>query len=367
MARKRRGPVKSNPTMAHDESNWLVSYADMMTLLFGFFVLMYSFSAIDTEKFDVIKKELTQYFGGKVIQNPATISAKKNIEKLLQAAGIEKHVEITSSDTGIELKFASEVLFESGSARLAPEMHSLVSDIVTHLRSLSGIEDIKIEGHTDDIPIASAYFPTNWELSSARSARLIRQFESSGFPSDRLTAEGYGSSRPLVPNRDENGKPIPENLAKNRRVIVNVAFGANMEKAIKALESPEFSKIRPIDHTEDYIPSQSSIQANNKMLTPEEVKIRMEEAQKRISIAREVLNKQRQKEAAKQRQQALTNRLLNLEKQAKQLEQEAYSKSRSNYPKPQNRVPSQINQKPQKQIQQKAKPQKELPKKIPTQ
>jgi chemotaxis protein MotB len=81
---------------------------------------------------------------------------------------------------------------------------------------------ITVEGHTDDEPISSAQFPSNWELSAARAAAVVRFFAEHGIPANRLRAAGYAQTHPLAPNRDDAGNPIPENQAKNRRVVIEL-------------------------------------------------------------------------------------------------------------------------------------------------
>ena len=97
-----------------------------------------------------------------------------------------------------------------------------------------------VEGHTDDNPISSPMFPSNWELSSARASSVIREFEKYGFDPSKLTAEGFGSSRPMVPNRDSKGNPLEENQELNRRVIVDIGFSTEIDDAVKAMKTGKF-------------------------------------------------------------------------------------------------------------------------------
>ena len=82
---------------------------------------------------------------------------------------------------------------------------------------------IFVEGHTDDSPISSERYPSNWELSAARASLVVRMLENKGFRKDRLSPQGFADSRPILPNRDEAGKPIPDNQAQNRRVVIRIA------------------------------------------------------------------------------------------------------------------------------------------------
>ncbi|NJL25723.1 MAG: OmpA family protein [Calothrix sp. SM1_5_4] len=189
----------------HDESNWLVSYADMMTLLFGFFVLMYSMSRIDEEKFVVVSRDLAKFFGGRVsedmgirvtsddIRNYAGVLMKelaaakaaetKNDEKLLvggypggefQEAGdnyldASQQIEVQEKPMSLELKFRGSILFTPGSAQLKPQFEKILNDLAQKLKASGRVDKIRVQGHTDDVPIKSLVFPTNWELSAARA------------------------------------------------------------------------------------------------------------------------------------------------------------------------------------------------------
>jgi chemotaxis protein MotB len=117
--------------------------------------------------------------------------------------------------------FNSTAFFGSGSATLSNSGEVILQDVVTDLKS-EEFKDylVTVEGHTDDAPIGTSEFPSNWELSTARAAAVVRFFLDRGIPARRLRAAGYADTFPLVSNRDANGKAIPENQAKNRRVVI---------------------------------------------------------------------------------------------------------------------------------------------------
>lgn len=257
--RRRRHSAEehSSPPPAHDESNWLVSYADMMTLLFGFFVLMYSFSRVDTEKFDIVRKELTQYFGGVLKEDARTIAMQKSIEEdLLKALQNIRHddllkdglsersisknlFEIKPDEQGILLKFQSNVLFASGTANLRPEVMQLVADLGKNLKRYP-LQKISVEGHTDDNPIASALFPSNWELSGARASSVVRGLVGSGLSEDIFESIGYAATRPEIANRNEKGEALTENQIKNRRVVIKVRLAPD-QKTIESVRQKGFA------------------------------------------------------------------------------------------------------------------------------
>ncbi len=226
--------------MVHDESNWLVSYADMMTLLFGFFVLMYSFSRIDTKKFEVVRKDVARYFGGQVKTDPTLKKVEQEAKDILSNAGLDKSVELVAKDSEIELRFNGSLHFLAGTSTLNQESAHVLGKLIEMIKTNVKADLVNVDGHTDDDPIASAVYPSNWELSASRASTVVREFEKYGFDPSKLTASGFGSSRPMVPNRDSKGNPIVQNQETNRRVIVTVGFTHEVAAAVKALKSNEF-------------------------------------------------------------------------------------------------------------------------------
>ena len=229
-----RGPPPFHEEHRSHEEPWLVSYADMMTLLFGFFVLLYSFAAAkNEEKRDVvaIRKELSQFFG-KGYVNPLDGVAQKLQEALAASTigqKIGKNMTIQVSPEGLEVTFSSTVLFQLGQPVLEAEAGTLIQNFVDIIKETKGSYAIRVEGYTDDIPIATDKFPSNWELSAARAATVVRIFEAKGFDPNLLTAVGFGSTRAKLPNRDDKGIPIEDNRAKNRRVVIYITQNLETE------------------------------------------------------------------------------------------------------------------------------------------
>lgn len=237
---RRRSSDSHTPPPAHDESNWLVSYADMMTLLFGFFVLMYSFSRIDEKKFEIIRKDVARYFGGQIKTNPTVKKVEKEAEEILTQAGIDKNVQLIARDAELELRFQGSFHFIPGTATMTKDSEFILGKLIDMIKRTVKADAISVEGHTDDNPIGSTTFPSNWELSASRASTVIREFEKYGFDPTKMTAKGYGSSRPLLPNRDSKGEPLPENQELNRRVIVNIEFNREIDDAIRAMKTGQF-------------------------------------------------------------------------------------------------------------------------------
>ncbi|MGK5085431.1 flagellar motor protein MotB [Bdellovibrionota bacterium FG-1] len=209
---------------SHDESNWLVSYADMMTLLCGFFIMLFSMAKMDEPQYEKVKEAMVNQFGGDY-KSP-TKELAKFITQILQQAGIEQQVSVKIEGTGVSLIFESTLFFDTLSAEVTPDGRTLLDKLLTMLIGREKAEakeyQIVVEGHTDSRPILGGNFPSNWELSGARASRVVRYFLEKGFSSDHLTAIGYGDTRPLVPSRKPDGAYDEQALAKNRRVVLRI-------------------------------------------------------------------------------------------------------------------------------------------------
>ncbi len=210
---------------------WLVSYADLMTLLFGFFAMLFTYASF--EDVDVVKvnSRVAKYFGGSYVA-----PAEKMADQLKFVWGqspYKNDLDLKISGEGLEIAFITSVLFNTGSAEILPEAGPPLKLLIHLVQKAEKNSMIRVEGHTDDNPVHSPIFPSNWELSAARAAAIARMFEAAGFPANRLSAAGYGSSRPAFPNRDENGNPIEVNQAHNRRVVVKVVLPEGESKNLK--------------------------------------------------------------------------------------------------------------------------------------
>ena len=215
----------SNPK-SHEEAEselWLISYADLMTLLVGFFAMILSFSKIDANQYEKMKKATTQMFGGEYKIPHEQIL--KQIEELLKKENLTDQVVMNPNDKGIDVTFRGALFFDSGSAELKPEALLLMEKLIPILKDSAGQYSIVIEGHTDDNAINSSIFPSNWELSSYRASSVLRLLEKQGFAKERLKAVGWGDTRPILPNRNPAGLPVPENQNQNRRVVLKIMKG----------------------------------------------------------------------------------------------------------------------------------------------
>jgi chemotaxis protein MotB len=191
---------------------WIYTYGDMVTLLLCFFVLLFAMSKSDEEKF----KAVSASFRGGPPASPFMFTGAPtpmdNLQSALQKADISEVTDITMDDRGIAISFSDTAMFEKGSADPTPEG---IETIEKFARILYAVPNkVVIEGHTDNTPIRSSVFPSNWELSGARSGSVARILEELGIESNRMEIAGYGSTRPKV----SNDSPTLRRL--NRRIDI---------------------------------------------------------------------------------------------------------------------------------------------------
>ncbi|AGK55405.1 flagellar motor protein MotB [Bacillus sp. 1NLA3E] len=225
----------------HISESWLIPYADILTLLLALFIVLFAASNVDKVKYQSImesfKSELT---GTKIPDKNSGLSTQlpnkksEQVSKEEKGAQIDPELEqmrqqlekyladnhlnavITLQDTkrGIEISLQEVVLFDSGKADIKQNSYQTLSGILGLINTVPN--PINIEGHTDDVPIHSSSFPSNWELSGARAASVLHFFEARNIVANRLQFTGYGEQHPLFPNDSD------EHRQANRRVTIVV-------------------------------------------------------------------------------------------------------------------------------------------------
>lgn len=211
----------------HDEDTdaWLITYADMVTLLLCFFIILFSISEPNGEIIKQVSAELRKqgfYEDVGVVGDPYD-TMKEELSLQLGASGYDSAVAISEQDDVINLELASSSIFQSGSAKFTATALPLLKLLSDQLLTLADKEIVvEIEGHTDDSPIATAQYPSNWELSASRASNVVRYFIAQGFPAAKLRAIGLSDTHPKAPNRDQAGNPIPANQELNRRVVIRL-------------------------------------------------------------------------------------------------------------------------------------------------
>jgi len=218
---------------------YMLTWGDMCTLLLCFFVLLVAMSTTDAHKFDLaasslhnalsgvlesfpsvmITQEVLQpRLGGNEQNKQLAVDASQRIKKAIKKENLEDAIKVKVTESGIAIMVANPIGFDQGDAEIKPELIGTLGDIAEIIADVSGTQ-IRVEGHTDDIPIHTRMYPSNWELSSARALNIVKFFAGkSGIDPARLSAIGYGEYRPLVPNTSE------ANRMQNRRIEIYVDY-----------------------------------------------------------------------------------------------------------------------------------------------
>lgn len=257
MGKRKKMEVDNSTNM-----EWIATYSDTVTLLLTFFILLYSFSSVDAQKFQAISKAFQNIMVG---QSGDTIfdknmsggnaplvddnsggsdiiakmqeeeeEAKKEeaqnqelfsiVKAELKEAGLEANVTVIKETKGVVMEFSDNILFDPGKAEVRGESISILVKVSSILKKLNN--SIVVEGHTDNIPISTSEIKSNWELSCFRAVNVLKYFiEVQGINPGRLSAVGYGEYKNIVPNDSSI------NRAKNRRVNIMILFKEGEYKA----------------------------------------------------------------------------------------------------------------------------------------
>ena len=202
----------------HDDEHdpvdrWLISYADFLTLIFTFFAALYSLSTLDKVKAGQFSTSLNMAF--KVMDMPVTSpidDRKKFQSEIAGAISDVKGISVRSDPRGVFITLENDIAFITGSADMNDQMGKVLGDLAVVLANNPG--RIVIEGHTDDRPLVSNRYKTNWELSTARAASVLHTFIREGLDPNRFIIAGYGEYRPAVTNLTAEGR------GRNRRVEI---------------------------------------------------------------------------------------------------------------------------------------------------
>ena len=216
-----------------EETGWQLTLADMMTLILCFFVIIVSIAKVDPTRYEAMSDVLAEAMKGKTAPSKRTaeqartqVDAKaKNIFELqLELAKLigreSKAVNLKLRPDAVAINLQGGVFFKLGSADLTSEALRILDKLAAPLTEAH--YKLTVEGHSDNLPIRSTQFPSNWELSSARASSVARYLIAQGFPKNDIRVLGLADTQPLAPNEDQTGQPIPENQAKNRRVVILV-------------------------------------------------------------------------------------------------------------------------------------------------
>ncbi|KEA64280.1 Flagellar motor rotation protein MotB [Marinobacterium lacunae] len=260
---RRRPPEPDAPL-----DRWVLSWADFLTLLFAFFVVMYAISSVNEEKYRSMSEALSQVFsgpgapkganraldggsglleGGETdkkssanLVGPANEGAtlllnqvRAQLESDFSEQSASGEIEVSGSDLWFSIELRSNLLFASGGAIPSIEADSILARIAERLEGLDN--PIHVEGFTDNAPISTDQFPSNWELSAARAAAVVRLLEMNGINPARMAAVGYGEYQPAYSNRTEEGRRL------NRRIVIVVSRDEKVRRAVVSYGSEQVS------------------------------------------------------------------------------------------------------------------------------
>lgn len=219
--------VKKSLQMEPEQELWLITYADLITLLLCFFILLFSSANIDQNVWDQIKASYSSKVKSKKVSTPLS-EIKYQLDSMLMKEVKSNNLEIENKDNAINMRFLSNSFYNSGEATLLPEGKEIVDKIFDVIDAVNKRKkadfQLDVEGHTDDNPIKNLQYPSNWELSVARASNVVRYLIDRGMSPGRLKASGYADTQPVVPNRNAKGEPIPENQSINRRVVLRIHY-----------------------------------------------------------------------------------------------------------------------------------------------
>ena len=259
MARARGGGRRRRAAhVEENEDRWLLTDADMITLLMALFMVLFSISSVNTSKYESLQRALQDAFSGRILpggksvqQNGASTEPnkpspeppipalqplsdtqgddasrgsqsedesfkelKKRLDAYAKRHGLAEQVEVTIARRGLVIKLLTDnVLFDSGEAVLKPGAKPLLAQ-VSGLVRVDDVHPVMVEGHTDNVPIRGSRFPSNWELSTARASAVVRYLLSKDVVPDRLGASGFAALHPAGSNSTDEGR------SRNRRVEI---------------------------------------------------------------------------------------------------------------------------------------------------
>lgn len=276
--------------VSHDR--WLVSYADFITLLFAFFVVMYSISQVNEGKYKVLSSTLTDAFSSQTnidaspeltldpfqvgelnrsnprhlveLESSAILENQGNTEgdgegEIREQGGFPEELQrisnridegfgklidndmitVRGNEEWLEVELKSSLLFDSGDARLSPNALGLLASIADILRAQK--TPVRVEGFTDDVPINTVLFPSNWELSAARASAVVQLFIEEGLDPARFAATGYGEFQPIADNSTEAGR------LDNRRVVLMISKTGELRPDLREVATVQQLLDQPIE------------------------------------------------------------------------------------------------------------------------
>ena len=212
---------------AEEDLEYLLTYSDMITLLLAFFAILIASSTPDQALWDQMKEGMRSAAPGTEMQKTPLAEIKADLDSILTTEREQGLVNIDLTNKEIVMTFNSSSLYISGGAELLPSGEGIIRKVGNALNGLSFYNfKVDIEGHTDNVPINTLRFPSNWELSVARASEVVKFLVNLGYEPSNLKASGYADTQPLpnAPHTDGFGQDIIENRAKNRRIVLRIFY-----------------------------------------------------------------------------------------------------------------------------------------------
>lgn len=224
LSRKKISTTRAQEEHEEDQE-WLLTYSDMITLLLAFFAMLIAVSYVDLNLWEQMKQGLRSEISKEENVRTPLAEVKQDLDSLLVQEKQQGLVDITLDRDGIKLFFNSSSFYGSGDAELLPTGEAIIDKVTQAMNALDFYKfNVDVEGHTDNVPISTPIFPSNWELSVARASGVVKYFIEEGIEGERLKASGYAETKPVVPHIDDQGRDIVENRPLNRRIVVRIYY-----------------------------------------------------------------------------------------------------------------------------------------------
>lgn len=238
-------PRKKEEEQTPGAPAWMATYGDMVTLLLVFFVLLFSMSTIDSQKYKAVIQSLSGSLG--VLDSGTTVTLdplvnnypsdspteapteyeefsdmQEELQKILEESELNGQIKLEINERGLLIRFLDSVLFDSGKADLTPTAAQIIDKVSAILKDTD--KKVIVEGHTDNVPISTYRFPSNWELSTTRAVNVVKyMIDSNSIDAIRLSAAGYADQHPISDNKTVEGR-------KNNRRVDMVILRSNLDQ-----------------------------------------------------------------------------------------------------------------------------------------
>lgn len=242
---------------SEDDESWQVSYLDIITIVLGFLIILLSVSQITKSEFSSLSSIFGKLADETEFLTTPIGAIERELFELLEPEIDAGNLEIIRDLNDLRIRFKSDDLYDPGRAQLDPNSEQLLNTVLIAMQQVKYNDFlIDVEGHTDNTPISSVAYPSNWELSTARAANVVKYFNDAGIPANRLKASGYADSRPVI-EYDSLGFPFAASKEKNRRVVLRLYYSSdNLKEEI--LTQPEADDESLIAETESGTPESLS-------------------------------------------------------------------------------------------------------------